>query len=239
MTGVQTCALPILVEKKQSKRFQAASKLADKTRVYTLKDAVAVLKSFPKTKFDESVEVAFHLRVDTKKSDHMIRGTVVLPHGTGKKVRIAVFCRGEAEKEAKEAGADIIGAQELIDKVAGGWMDFDCVVATPEMMRDLSKLGKVLGPRGLMPSPKTGTVTQNVTQAIKDLKAGKVEFKVDKQGGIHVAVGKISFTEPQINENALTLIETIKNARPASVKGEFIKSVSVSTSMGPGLKVSV
>ena len=228
-----------MVEKKQSKRFQAASKLADKTRVYTLKDAVAVLKSFPKTKFDESVEVAFHLRVDTKKSDHMIRGTVVLPHGTGKKVRIAVFCRGEAEKEAKEAGADIIGAQELIDKVAGGWMDFDCVVATPEMMRDLSKLGKVLGPRGLMPSPKTGTVTQNVTQAIKDLKAGKVEFKVDKQGGIHVAVGKISFTEPQINENALTLIETIKNARPASVKGEFIKSVSVSTSMGPGLKVNV
>lgn len=228
-----------MVEKKQSKRFQAASKLADKTRVYTLKDAVAVLKSFPKTKFDESVEVAFHLRVDTKKSDHMIRGTVVLPHGTGKKVRIAVFCRGEAEKEAKEAGADIIGAQELIDKVAGGWMDFDCVVATPEMMRDLSKLGKILGPRGLMPSPKTGTVTQNVTQAIKDLKAGKVEFKVDKQGGIHVAVGKISFTEPQINENALTLIETIKNARPASVKGEFIKSVSVSTSMGPGLKVSV
>ena len=228
-----------MVEKKQSKRFQAASKLADKTRVYTLKDAVAVLKSFPKTKFDESVEVAFHLRVDTKKSDHMIRGTVVLPHGTGKKVRIAVFCRGEAEKEAKEAGADIIGAQELIDKVAGGWMDFDCVVATPEMMRDLSKLGKILGPRGLMPSPKTGTVTQNVTQAIKDLKAGKVEFKVDKQGGIHVAVGKISFTEPQINENALTLIETIKNARPASVKGEFIKSVSVSTSMGPGLKVNV
>ena len=207
--------------------------------MYTLKDAVAVLKSFPKTKFDESVEVAFHLRVDTKKSDHMIRGTVVLPHGTGKKVRIAVFCRGEAEKEAKEAGADIIGAQELIDKVAGGWMDFDCVVATPEMMRDLSKLGKILGPRGLMPSPKTGTVTQNVTQAIKDLKAGKVEFKVDKQGGIHVAVGKISFTEPQINENALTLIETIKNARPASVKGEFIKSVSVSTSMGPGLKVRV
>ena len=208
-----------MVEKKQSKRFQAASKLVDKSKVYTLKDAVAVLKSFPKTKFDESVEVAFHLRVDTKKSDHMIRGTVVLPHGTGKKVRIAVFCRGEAEKEAKEAGADIIGAQELIDKVAGGWMDFDYVVATPEMMRDLSKLGKVLGPRGLMPSPKTGTVTQNVAQAIKDLKAGKVEFKVDKQGGIHVAVGKVSFTEPQIHENALTLIETIKNARPCFREG--------------------
>ena len=228
-----------MIEKITSKRYQAASKLVDRAKVYTLKDAVGVLKSFPKTKFDESVEVAFHLRVDTKKSDHMVRGTVVLPHGTGKKVRIAVFCRGEAEKEAQEAGADIVGAQELIDKVAGGWMDFDYVVATPEMMRDLSKLGKVLGPRGLMPSPKTGTVTQNVAQAIKDLKAGKVEFKVDKQGGIHVAVGKISFTEPQIYENALTLIETIRAARPVSVKGEFIKSVSVSTSMGPGLRVSL
>jgi large subunit ribosomal protein L1 len=224
---------------KPSKRYLAAAKLVDKKKTYLLKDAVALLKSVPKTKFDESVEVAFHLRVDTKKSDHMVRGTVVLPHGTGKKVRIAVFCRGEAEREAKEAGADIIGAQELIDKVAGGWMDFDSVVATPEMMRDLSKLGKVLGPRGLMPSPKTGTVTQNVAQAIKDLKAGKVEFKVDKQGGIHVAAGKISFTEAQIYENVLTLVETIKNARPASVKGEFIKSISVSTSMGPGLRVNV
>ncbi len=222
---------------KISKRMQAASKLVDKAKIYPLKDAVAILKSFPKTKFDESVELSFHLRVDTKKSDHMIRGTVVLPHGTGKKIRIAVFCRGEAEKDAQAAGADFVGAQELIDKVAGGWMDFDAVVATPEMMRDLSKLGKVLGPRGLMPSPKTGTVTANVTQAIKDLKAGKVEFKVDKQGGIHVAVGKASFTEKQIYENALTLIESIKGAKPASVKGEFIKSIAVATSMGPGMKV--
>ncbi len=224
---------------KPSKRVQAAAKLVDKTKLYALKDAVAILKSFPKTKFDESVEVSFHLRVDTKKSDHMVRGTVVLPHGTGKKVKVAVFCRGEAEKDAQAAGADIVGAQELIDKVAGGWMDFDAVVATPEMMKDLSKLGKVLGPRGLMPSPKTGTVTNNVAQAIKDLKAGKVEFKTDKQGGIHVAVGKVSFTEKQILENASLLIETVKNAKPASVKGEFIRSVAVATSMGPGMKVSL
>lgn len=227
------------MSKKHSKRFEAGTKLVDKAKVYPLKDAIAVLKSVPKTKFDESLEVAFHLRVDTKKSDHMVRGTVVLPHGTGKKIRVAAFCKGEAEKQAQEAGADYIGAQELIDKVAGGWMDFDSVVATPDMMRDLSKLGKVLGPRGLMPSPKTGTVTPNVGQAIRDLKAGKVEFKVDKQGGIHVAVGKLSFSEAQLYENALTLIETVKNARPASVKGEFVRSLSLSTSMGPGLKVNI
>jgi large subunit ribosomal protein L1 len=224
---------------KPSKRVQAASKLVDKTKVYALKDAVAILKSFPKTKFDESVEVSFHLRVDTKKSDHMVRGTVVLPHGTGKKIKVIVFCRGESEKEAQAAGADYVGAQEMIDKVGGGWMDFDAVVATPDMMRDLSKLGKVLGPRGLMPSPKTGTVTNNVGQAIKDLKAGKVEFKTDKQGGIHVAVGKVSFSEKQILENASLLIETVRNAKPASVKGEFIRSMAVATSMGPGMKVSL
>ncbi|MFA5038899.1 MAG: 50S ribosomal protein L1 [Candidatus Omnitrophota bacterium] len=227
------------MRKKHSKRYEASAKLVDPSKVYTLKEAIAVLKSAPKTKFDESMEVSFHLRVDTKKSDHMVRGTVVLPHGTGKKVRVAVFCKGEAEKQAQEAGAEFIGAQDLIDKVSGGWMDFDSVVATPDMMKDLSKLGKVLGPRGLMPSPKTGTVTPNVGQAIRDLKAGKVEFKVDKQGGIHVSVGKLSFGEGQLHENAFTLIETVKSARPASVKGEFIKSVAVSSTMGPGLKVSV
>ena len=223
---------------KPSKRYREAAKLVDKNKTYLLKEAIKVLKSFPKTKFDESVELAFHLGIDTKKSDHMVRGTVVLPHGTGKKVRVAVFCRGEAEKDAKEAGADYIGAQDLIDKVSGGWMDFDSVVATPDMMRDLSKLGKILGPRGLMPSPKTGTVTVNVGQAIKELKAGKVEFKADKQGGIHVAVGKISFAEDNLYENASLLIESLKGARPASLKGEFIKSISVSTSLGPGLKVN-
>jgi large subunit ribosomal protein L1 len=225
--------------KKISKRYRQGAKLVDGAKSYPLKDAITVLQSIPKTKFDQSVELAFNLKVDTKKSDHMVRGTVVLPHGTGKKVRVAVFCRGESEREATEAGADFVGAQDLIDKISGGWMDFDSVVATPDMMRDLSKLGKVLGPRGLMPSPKTGTVTQNVAQAIKDLKAGKVEFKVDKQGGIHVAVGKISFKEDQIYENALTLIENVKSARPASIKGEFIKSVFISTSMGPGLRLGV
>ncbi|MDD5574240.1 MAG: 50S ribosomal protein L1 [Candidatus Omnitrophica bacterium] len=224
--------------KKHSKRYDAGVKLVDRSKAYSLKDAIAVLKAVPRPKFDESLEICFHLRVDTKKSDHMVRGTVVLPHGTGKKIRVAVFCRGEAEKQAQEAGADFIGAQELIDKVAGGWMDFDSVVATPDMMRDLSKLGKVLGPRGLMPSPKTGTVTPNVGQAIRELKAGKVEFKIDKQGGIHVAVGKMSFNEDQLYENAFTLIESVKNARPASVKGEFVKSMSLSTSMGPGVRIS-
>ena len=222
-----------------SKRFTQAAKLVDPSKTYALKEAIGILKSVPRPKFDESVELAFALKVDTKKSEHMVRGTVVLPHGTGKKIRVAAFCRGEAEREAKEAGADHIGAQDLIDKVAGGWMDFDAVVATPDMMKDLSKLGKVLGPRGLMPSPKTGTVTPNVAQAIKDLKAGKVEFKIDKQGGVHVAVGKISFAESQIYENASILIETLKGARPASVKGEFIRSISISTSMGPGLWVSL
>jgi len=222
----------------RSKRFKEGEKLVDKAKAYTLKEAITVLKSFPKTKFDESVDIAFHLRIDSKKSDHMVRGTVVLPHGTGKKIRVAVFCRGESEKEAKDAGADYIGAQELINKVAEGWMDFDSVVATPEMMKDLSKLGKILGPRGLMPSPKTGTVTQNVAQAIKDLKAGKVEFKADKQGGVHVSVGKVSFGEDQLYENALTLIDTLKGSKPASLKGEFIKSISITTSMGPGLRVN-
>ncbi len=224
--------------RKPSKRYKKACEAVEKSKAYSLKEAIGVLRAVPKTKFDESVELSFHLGIDTKKSDHMVRGTVVLPHGTGKKVRIAVFCRGEAEKDAQNAGADYIGAQEMIDKVAGGWMGFDPFVATPDMMRDLSKLGKVLGPRGLMPSPKTGTVTQDVAKAVRELKAGKVEFKADKQGGVHVAVGKISFGETQLVENASLLIESLKNARPASLKGDFIKSIYISTSMGPGLKVN-
>jgi len=224
--------------RKTSKRMREAAKTVEAGKVYSLKEAIETLLSAPKTKLDESLEVSFHLRVDTKKSDHMVRGTVILPHGTGKKVRVAAFCRGEAEKEAQEAGADYIGAQELIDKVSGGWMDFDAVVATPDIMKDLSKLGKILGPRGLMPSPKTGTVTQKVGQAVKELKAGKVEYKVDKQGGIHVAVGKLSFGADKLCENALTLIESIKNAKPASVKGEFVKSLFLSSTMGPGCRTN-
>lgn len=223
---------------KHSKRYKESEKLIDRSKVYALKEAISILKSVPKTKFDESVDLDFNLRIDVKKADHMVRGTVVLPHGTGKKVRVIVFCKGEQEKEAKNAGADYVGAQELIDKVSGGWMDFDSVVATPDMMRDLSKLGKVLGPRGLMPSPKTGTVTLHVGQAVSELKAGKVEFKADKQGGVHVTVGRISFSEEKIHENAVRLLATLQAARPASVKGDFIKSVSMSTTMGPGLRIS-
>ncbi len=165
----------------------------------------------------------------------MIRGTVSLPHGTGKQVRVAVFCRGEHEKIAKDSGAEIVGANELIDKVAAGFMDFDCVIATPEIMKDLSKLGKVLGPRGLMPSPKTGTVTNDIAKAINDVRKGKVEFRVDKQGGMHLSVGKISFAEDKIYENASCVINAINEAKPATVKGKFLVSLYISTSMNPGL----
>lgn len=224
--------------KKYSKRIKEIGKSVDKTKVYNLKEAISTLKQLPKTKFDESVDLHLHLNVDSKQSDQMVRGTVVLPHGTGKKVRIAVFCKGEHETKAKELGADYIGGQELIDKVAAGFLDFDCAIATPEMMKDLSKVGKILGPRGLMPSPKTGTVTVDIPRAIKEVKAGKIEFKTDKQGGVHVSVGKLSFLPEQLFDNASTVLEAIKQSRPASIKGEFIKSTAIATTMGTGLKIS-
>ncbi|MDP1853095.1 MAG: 50S ribosomal protein L1 [Candidatus Omnitrophota bacterium] len=224
--------------KRQSKRFKEALKLVDVDRVYVLKEAVGILKNTPAVKFDQSIDIDIHLNVDPKKSDQMVRGTVVLPAGTGKKVRVAVFCKGEIEKEAKAAGADYVGGQDLIDKVAGGWMDFDVAVASPDIMKELSKLGKILGPKGLMPSPKAGTVTNNVAQAIKEIKGGKIEFKVDKQGGVHSAVGKLSFSEKDIYENASKFLDTLAAARPQSIKGKFIQSVSISTTMGPGLKLA-
>lgn len=223
--------------KKHSKRFSEVLKLVDIEKVYPLKEAVGILKKTQATKFDQSVDIDIHLNVDPKKSDQMVRGTVVLPAGTGKKVRVAVFCKGEIEKEAKAAGADSVGGQDLIDKVAGGWMDFDVAVASPDIMKELSKLGKILGPKGLMPSPKAGTVTNNVAQAIKEIKGGKIEFKVDKQGGVHSAVGKLSFSEKDIYENASKFLDTLSAAKPQSVKGKFIQSVSISTTMGPGLKL--
>jgi len=223
--------------KTHSKRYKESAKEVQQDKAYQLKEAIAVLKKFPKPKFDGSVDLHFNLGVDTKKSDQMIRGTVVLPHGTGKKVRIAVFCKGEHERMAREAKADYVGGTELIDKVSAGFLDFDCAVATPEMMKDLSKLGKVLGPRGLMPSPKTGTVTNDITKAIEDVRKGKVEFRVDKQGGMHLAVGKISFTEEQLNDNASKVIEAVNEARPVSVKGKFLKSLSITSSMNPGLRL--
>jgi large subunit ribosomal protein L1 len=169
----------------------------------------------------------------------MVRGTVALPHGTGKQVRVAVFCKGEHEKEARDAGADQVGGVELIEKVSAGFLDFDCAIATPEMMKDLSRLGKVLGPRGLMPSPKTGTVTNDIAKAIQDVKKGKVEFRVDKQGGIHLAVGKISFAEDKLYENAFKVIEALNEAKPSSIKGRFVKSLFISASMNPGVKLAV
>jgi large subunit ribosomal protein L1 len=222
-----------------SKRYAVSEKLVDKGKTYQLKEAITSLKKLSPPKFDGSVDLHFNLNVDSKKSDQMVRGTVVLPHGTGKKVRVAVFCKGEHEKEAREANADLVGGLELIDKVAGGFLDFDCAIATPEMMKDLSKLGKVLGPRGLMPSPKTGTVTNDIKKAIDDVRKGKVEFRVDKQGGIHLSVGKISFNEDQLYDNASRVIEALSEARPASIKGKFVKSLSITTSMNPGLRLAI
>ncbi|MFH1202180.1 MAG: 50S ribosomal protein L1 [Candidatus Omnitrophota bacterium] len=224
---------------KSSKRYKEALKLADPAKKYPLKEAISILKQMPKIKFDESVDLHLKLNVDSKNTEQAIRGTVVLPHGTGKKVKVAVFCKGEQEKEARDAGADFIGGQDLIDKVAGGFLDFDCAVATPEMMKDLSKLGKLLGPRGLMPSPKTGTVTMGVGKIIKELKAGKIEFKMDKQSGIHASVGKISFDEDKLIENADSLLNAIRAAKPAAVKGQFIDNISIASSMSPGLRLTL
>ncbi|MDD5281652.1 MAG: 50S ribosomal protein L1 [Candidatus Omnitrophica bacterium] len=224
--------------KTSSKRYKESVKQVEQDKLYQLKEAIILLKKLPKPKFDGSVDLHFNLSVDTKKSDQMVRGTVVLPHGTGKKVRVAVFCKGEHERQAREAKADYVGGTELIDKVGAGFLDFDCAIATPEMMKDLSKLGKVLGPRGLMPSPKTGTVTNDITKAIEDVRKGKVEFRVDKQGGMHLSVGKISFTEEQLNDNASKVIEAVNESRPASVKGKFVKSLGIATSMNPGLRIA-
>ena len=225
--------------RKRSKKYRESLKLIDKSKVYKVEEAVSLLKKMPGLKFDQSVDVGIELNVDSKKSDQLIRGTVVLPNGTGKSKRIAVFCKGESENEAKEAGADVVGGQELIDKVTAGWLDFDVAVSTPEMMKDLSKLGKVLGPKGLMPSPKTGTVTTNIAQAVKELKAGKVEFKTDKQGGIHVLVGRVSFEPNKLVENIKTLIDAVSVSKPPSVKGNLIKSISLSSTMSPGFRVAL
>ncbi len=202
----------------RSKRYKESEKQLDRNKFYQLKDAIAILKNMASPKFDGSVDLHFNLSVDTKKSDQMVRGTVVLPHGTGKKLRLAVFCKGEHERLAKEAGADYIGANELIEKVAAGFLAFDCAIATPEMMKDLSKLGKVLGPRGLMPSPKTGTVTNDIVKAIEDVKKGKVEFRVDKQGGVHLSIGKISFSEDNLCDNASRVIEAFVGVHDGKIK---------------------
>lgn len=215
--------------------------LYDATKTYTLKDAIAIIKKAPKLKFDETVEIAAKLSVDPKQSQSAsIRGTVALPHGTGKKVRVVVFCKGEEEKKARDAGADFVGAEDIIAKVQGGWTDFDVAIATPEMMKDIARLGKILGPRGLMPNPKSGTVTMDTAKTIKEVKAGKIEFKMDKQAGIHAPLGKMSFTEEALFKNALSLIDAIMGAGPqGGLKGQHVKSLYLSTTMGPGLKLDL
>jgi large subunit ribosomal protein L1 len=225
---------------KISKRMKAASALVEKTKAYGLKDAISLLKKSPKTKFDETLEVSVRLNVDPKAAaSASIRGTVALPHGTGKKVRVIVFCKGEEEKRAKEAGAEAVGAEDLVAKIQGGWLDFDVAIATPDLMKDIAKLGKVLGPRGLMPNPKSGTVTQDTAKTIKEVKAGKIEFKMDKQAGLHAPVGKMSFAEDALYANAHALIDAIMNTNPSGPRGLHVKSLYLSSTMGPGVKLDV
>ncbi len=223
---------------KRSRRYREGLAAVDRNRLYSLLEAVEVLKSAPAAKFDESVDIALNLGVDPKHADQMVRGAIVLPHGTGRSVRVLVFARGEKEKEAREAGADYVGAEDLAKKIQEeSWLDFERVVATPDMMGVVGRLGKVLGPRGLMPNPKLGTVTVDVARAVAESKAGKVEYRADKSGIIHVSVAKRSFTADQILENATALIDAVLRAKPAAAKGTYLKRVSLSTTMGPGIPI--
>ena len=220
-----------------SKRYDAATKKLEPEKQYLLEDAVRLIKEMPGAKFDESVDLSFRLGVDPKHADQMVRGAVVLPHGIGKTVRVAVFAKGDKEREAREAGADTVGAEDLVEKVQGGWTDFDTAIATPDLMGQVGRLGKVLGPRGLMPNPKLGTVTFDVSKAVREAKAGKVEFRVDKAGNIHTPVGKKSFTPENIQANAMAVIEAIVRAKPSAAKGTYLRTVTMSTTMGPGVAV--
>ncbi len=224
---------------KRSKKHQEAVKLIDRTKTYEIEEAVSLLKEVSKANFDETAEVAFRLGVDPKKADQQIRGAMVLPHGTGKTQRVLVFAKGEKAKEAEAAGADYVGEGEYIEKINSGWFDFDVIVATPDMMAEVGKLGRVLGPRGLMPNPKTGTVTFEVEKAVNDIKAGKVEYRVDKQSNVHVPFGKVSFENNKLAENLSAIIEQIVKVRPQSAKGIYIKNVSIASTMGPGIKIDV
>jgi large subunit ribosomal protein L1 len=225
---------------KRSKRYRKAMELVDPKQVYPLKSAVEVLAKFPKAKFNETVEVAFRLGVDPKQSDQMVRGTVPLPHGSGKTVRVLVFTKdGAAADAARAAGAEYVGYDDMIQKCVGGWAEFDVAIATPDAMGEVRKLGKVLGPRGLMPNPKTGTVTADPAKAVKEVKAGRVEFKLDKAGNVHVPVGKASFTPVQIAENARAVIEAVAKARPSSVKGTYLQSCTLSATMSPPLPIDL
>ena len=222
---------------KRGKKYSQGREKIDRTTQYNLDAGIQVLQEIPRAKFDESIDMAIRLGVNPKHADQMVRGTVSLPHGIGKTVRVLVFAKGEKEREAKEAGADFFGAEDLVEKISAGWTDFDKAIATPDMMGTVGKLGKILGPRGLMPNPKVGTVTFDVARAVKELKAGRVEFKVDKTGIIHTTVGKISFEPEKVKENVKALMDVIIRAKPASSKGTYLKSVAISTTMGPGIKL--
>jgi large subunit ribosomal protein L1 len=222
---------------KHGKRYLAVRALVEKGKLYSPEEAVRLVKQTARAKFDETVEVAIRLGVDPKHADQQVRGTVVLPHGTGKSVRVVAFAKGEKAKEAQEAGADVVGAEDLIERIQSGWLDFDAAVATPDVMSLVGRVGKILGPRGLMPNPKAGTVTMDIGRAIREIKAGKIEFRVDKFGIIHAAIGKVSFSEGDLLENFFTLIDAVLRARPAAAKGQYIRTITLSTTMGPGIRV--
>ena len=222
---------------KKSKQFRAALEKVETSKQYTIEEAIALVKEIDFAKFDATVEVAYRLGIDTRKNDQQIRGAVVLPHGTGKTQRVLVFAKGDKAKAAEAAGADYVGDADLSQKIQGGWFDFDVVVATPDMMGEVGRLGRVLGPKGLMPNPKTGTVTMDVTKAVEEIKAGKVTYRADKQGNIHAPIGKVSFDNEKLIENLKTIHDVVLRAKPASAKGQYIKNVSVTSTFGPGVKV--
>lgn len=223
---------------KKSKRYQELAKLVDKVSVYSLDQAISLAKQTSTLKFDATVEAVFRLNLDPKKAEQMLRGSIVLPEGTGKSQKVLVITTTK-EKEAISAGADIVGDKEMITKIQGGFLDFDIIVATPEIMSELGKIGKILGPKGLMPTAKLGTVTTDVEKAINDIRKGKIEYRVDKNGNIHVILGKVSFSEDKLKANYQTILNTLRKAKPATVKGAYIKNISISTTMGPGIKVSI
>jgi large subunit ribosomal protein L1 len=222
---------------KVSRRFAKVRETVDRQRIYSLDETIALVKGAATAKFDETVEVAVNLGVNPKHSDQVVRGTCILPHGTGRTVRVLVFARGEKAEEAREAGADAIGDEETVERIKGGWLDYDVVIATPDMMKVLGAVARILGPRGLMPNPKTGTVTMDVSQAVREAKAGKINFRVDKTGVLHVPVGKASFEEPALRENIVAFMEKVMQLKPATAKGKYIISMSVSSTMGPGVRV--
>lgn len=222
-----------------TKKQKVTTPLVDKAKLYPAKEGLDIVKQGAKAKFDETIELAVHLGVDPKQSDQQVRGVVMLPGGSGVSRRVAVFAKGEKEKEAREAGADVVGAEDLVDKVSKGWLDFDVAVATPDMMREVGKLGKVLGPRGLMPNPKTGTVTMDVAKAIREIKGGKIEFKVNAEGVLHTRIGKASFESGRLEQNLRAVMEAVLKAKPPTAKGTFLKSVAVSSTQGVGVRLDV